>query len=454
MSIQSEINRIRGNVSGTLDVLSAAGLDTTGAGSNELPVLVSEMSGGFVKKYDTGYTTYCNAGEEGVVYRVDIPDFDATQHLKAGVEVKIIPHVTSVIRGPSLIINGGEAHGIRVTSSTTDSSFNGTRADFMAAGAPVKLMLIYRVDDSGEERYLWRLLNSVRVNIEALVSNGEAAIGTMPVANGVNEKPLWKTPAEVGADINKATAFTASSSNGVAYTVNVPGVTAYYKGLQVTIIPSRESTSKQATVNVNGLGAKRIYFNSSGRTGGYFTPKETNFLSSGIAVTLTYAGSAWRAMNTITTAEHIDGAVALKNGGTGATTAAAARSNLGVPSLAEFNALLARVEALENGGGASTSTFSIWFEGDEFTYTFENGMTWSEFLASSYNEEIECMNCGAYTRAFAADGNHVFFKASPEGCASCNDWTYVLRYDPENGEDYVWLTNRIDSSAEYVLGNP
>ena len=41
MSIQSEIDRIKGNVSDTLSVLDAAGVDITGAGSNELPALVA-----------------------------------------------------------------------------------------------------------------------------------------------------------------------------------------------------------------------------------------------------------------------------------------------------------------------------------------------------------------------------------------------------------------------------
>lgn len=44
MSIQSEIDRICTNISATLAVLSAAGIDTTGANSDNLAALVSELA--------------------------------------------------------------------------------------------------------------------------------------------------------------------------------------------------------------------------------------------------------------------------------------------------------------------------------------------------------------------------------------------------------------------------
>ena len=44
MSIQSEIDRISANVRDTLAVLSAAGVDTTGANSDNLAALVRELA--------------------------------------------------------------------------------------------------------------------------------------------------------------------------------------------------------------------------------------------------------------------------------------------------------------------------------------------------------------------------------------------------------------------------
>ena len=54
----------------------------------------------------------------------------------------------------------------------------------------------------------------------------------------------------------RATAiYTAASSDGVSYTVTVPGVTELKHGMRITISPARMSASASPTLNVNGLGA-------------------------------------------------------------------------------------------------------------------------------------------------------------------------------------------------------
>lgn len=51
---------------------------------------------------------------------------------------------------------------------------------------------------------------------------------------------------------------TASSTDGVAYTATVPGITSLTAGASFIMIPDKTSSSQEPTLNVNGLGAKKI----------------------------------------------------------------------------------------------------------------------------------------------------------------------------------------------------
>lgn len=50
----------------------------------------------------------------------------------------------------------------------------------------------------------------------------------------------------------------ASSSDGVAYTATVPGIESLSSGASFIMIPDKTSASKEPTIDVNGLGAKKI----------------------------------------------------------------------------------------------------------------------------------------------------------------------------------------------------
>lgn len=110
------------------------------------------------------------------------------------------------------------------------------------------------------------------------------------------------------------------SSNTYALTPS-PAVTAYTDGLQITFIANHAS-SAAATLNVSGLGAKD-FLKADGST-----DLTTGDIESGMLVNALYvAGSDhFRLVNQ-------SGVVPISGGGTGAATAAGARSNLDVQQL-------------------------------------------------------------------------------------------------------------------------
>lgn len=80
----------------------------------------------------------------------------------------------------------------------------------------------------------------------------------------------------------------ATSSDGVAYTATVPGVSELYNGLEVTIIPEVESTSNAITLDVNGLGAKNVRLPLSSNTTTLVMPEQDDYYTAGRPVKLRY----------------------------------------------------------------------------------------------------------------------------------------------------------------------
>lgn len=141
--------------------------------------------------------------------------------------------------------------------------------------------------------------------------------------------------------------YTAESSDGVNYTVTVPGVTSLYSGLRIMVKFSRNSASTAPKLNVNNLGAKNIRQALSTNNSATAPGGSNNWLTTSCPVELTYTGSMWKTDFVRPSASNMYGTVPVNCGGTGATTAEAARTALGVVSTTDFDALVARVEALE-----------------------------------------------------------------------------------------------------------
>ena len=129
---------------------------------------------------------------------------------------------------------------------------------------------------------------------------------------------------------------TATSTNGVAYTATVSNITELTNGLTITIIPNMASESTSITLNVNGLGAKSIVIPLSTNTGTSVAPKDTTFIVANRPLTLQYDSGystygGWRTLGKQkTSAGDLYGTVPIESGGTGATNAADARTNLDI----------------------------------------------------------------------------------------------------------------------------
>lgn len=128
----------------------------------------------------------------------------------------------------------------------------------------------------------------------------------------------------------------AATSDGVAYTANMVGVTELTNGLMVVVIPVINSASKSITLNINGLGAVPVRVPLSFNTAAMTQPKLETFFVAGRPTILQFdanyiAGGMWKTVEKQkTSAQDLYGTVPVESGGTGAATAKEALTNLGI----------------------------------------------------------------------------------------------------------------------------
>ena len=149
---------------------------------------------------------------------------------------------------------------------------------------------------------------------------GEAAVGseTAAFARGDHVHPIQMIQKGV-----------TTAGTGAAYTATVDGITALTAGVAFIMIPHVVSTVVNPTLNVNGLGAKNLRRRVSNSTVTTTTGSAANWLGANKPIRVIYDGSFWIADFDRPNATDIYGTVAIANGGTGATTAAAALTALG-----------------------------------------------------------------------------------------------------------------------------
>lgn len=124
-----------------------------------------------------------------------------------------------------------------------------------------------------------------------------------------------------------------TTGDGSAYIATIEGISELTTGVSFVMIPHVESTSSNPTIDVNGLGAIRIRRGLSTNTSTTTAGASDSWLSAGKPIRITYDGLFWIADFPRPSATDLMGTVPIESGGTGATTAADARTNLGAVSM-------------------------------------------------------------------------------------------------------------------------
>lgn len=123
---------------------------------------------------------------------------------------------------------------------------------------------------------------------------------------------------------------TTTAGTGAAYTASVSGLTLV-SGASFTMVPHTVSTTTTPTLNVNSLGAKNIRMCLSSAPQSTTGLAAANFLAQGRPVKMVYDGTQWIIDDMVRpSATALYGTVPISGGGTGGTTAAQARQNLGI----------------------------------------------------------------------------------------------------------------------------
>lgn len=161
--------------------------------------------------------------------------------------------------------------------------------------------------------------------------NGDVTVETQDIAF-----PVTSVNGQTGDVTIDIVPITVTSTDGVTYAATVPFIKATslaeLKGAKLVIIPNMTSTNAyNVALNVNGLGEKAIKRWDNTDTSEFWSFTKPGWFKEGYPITVTFNGTYWmiEGMNK-PYATDLSGTVPIANGGTGATTAAAARTNLGL----------------------------------------------------------------------------------------------------------------------------
>lgn len=159
-----------------------------------------------------------------------------------------------------------------------------------------------------------------------IASFDQMALWRIPVSGAVISAPeiLYNTRF-AGERIANAT-----STDGKAYTANLPGVAKLYTGLEITIIPDTTSATTLPSLNVSGTGDVYIKRRITSNTRTTVQSEDENFLYKDHPIRVIYNGSAWVADMARANVNDLYGTVPIEKGGTGADNAVEACENLGV----------------------------------------------------------------------------------------------------------------------------
>lgn len=210
--------------------------------------------------------------------------------------------------------------GLDKVNNTADADKNVKYATTSGSADKVKSNMVVRLNGGSTE------------GTDMLTYNGSAAKSVDVTADkiGAAKKDLsnvdtsaFKSAASAAGIGGGTPIVAAASTDGVAYTATVDGVTALTNGLMITIIPSMTSTSASITLNVNSLGAKAVKLPLSFNNAAMTNPKMETYYAASRPLTLQYdanytTSGAWKVLGKEkTSAQDLYGTVPVSSGGTG-----------------------------------------------------------------------------------------------------------------------------------------
>lgn len=220
---------------------------------------------------------------------------------------------------------------------------------------------------------------------------------TVPAWAKADTKPSY-TASEVGAaeeghihDEQVSFHGITTAGDGSVYTATVAGIDALTAGASFIMVPNVTSTVVTPKLNVNSLGEKSIRRRVSNSTVTTVAASSANWLYANKPIRMTYDGTYWIADLDRPNATDIYGTVPITSGGTGATTAASALTNLGLTATAaelnyvdgvtsnvqtQINSLSSEIATKANSSHSHTKSEITDFPTVEvWTFTLEDGST-------------------------------------------------------------------------------
>lgn len=163
------------------------------------------------------------------------------------------------------------------------------------------------------------------------------------------------------AKVSESNIGITTAGTGSAYTATVPGITALASGVSFIMVPHVVSSSTTPTLNVNNLGAKNIKRRLSSISTSVQSGYSNTWLAKGAPFRVTYDGTQWivEGLTKPATAD-LYGTLSVEKGGTGATSASDARTNLGITPANIGAAASSHTHSyLPLSGGTVTDTLTV-----------------------------------------------------------------------------------------------
>lgn len=268
--------------------------------------------------------------------------------------------------------------GLDKVNNTPDSEKSVKFASEAGVGQKVKNSLAIRFNGGrAEGANLFTYDGSAGKSVDITPAN----IGAAEKEHGHTLDDVAETTEKKFGRVVTATKGADTTVGGVAcnnYSATVTGITELYNGLEITIIPDTNSTSRLINLDVNGLGAIAVRQPLSFTTFVATSPTRDGFLYGNTPCRLMYhanyaGGGIWlMADKQKTSAQDLYGTVPLESGGTGGTTVEAVRENLGF--------LSTQIATIEGSSFVSYEDYASLFSA---SYTHPVGKTVDDIFAIS-----------------------------------------------------------------------